>query len=156
MSPVLTNCVFVSQLTAICLVLTAAAAFTFTALSDFSNFTLTDITFYSANATVYRMINKALLLLWFLNCPLTCVFIWDFSGRRSHRRPLKRLLDVRDDTGSTLDPSVRQLRDDEDENVSTIFVHYRGEGVLVFQLRFLKHSPTSHEIIRCCLSGSST
>ena len=26
----------------------------------------------------------------------------------------------------------------------------------MFQLRFLKHSPTSHELIRCCLSGSGT
>jgi len=105
-----------------------AATFTFTAISDFSNLTLTDIMFYPTNATVYRKINTAPHLIWFLNCPPTCVFIWDFSGRRSHGRPLKRLLDVRDGTGPTLGPTAWQLHDDEDENVSTIFVHYRGVG----------------------------
>ena len=105
------------------------AAFTFTAIWDFSTFTIIDIMLYSTNATVYRMINTALRLLWFLNCPLTRIFIWNVSGRRSHGRTLKRLPVVRDGTGSILGPTAWQLHDDDDdENVSTISVHYRGEG----------------------------
>ena len=115
--------------------------------------TLTDVMFYSTYATVY-LDKCSTVLLWFLNCPLTRVFIWDFSGRRSHGRPLKRLLDVRDRTGSTLGPTAWLLHDDEDddddENVSTIFVHYRGRGgFLVFLLRVLIHSPKSHDITLC-------
>jgi len=40
------------------------------------------------------------------------------TGRRNHGRPLKRLMDTRDQNGSTSGPTPWQIYDDDDDDIT--------------------------------------
>jgi hypothetical protein len=42
---------------------------------------------------------------------------YSLTGRRNHVRPLKRLLDMRDQNGSTSGPTPRKIDDDDDDAI---------------------------------------
>jgi len=46
------------------------------------------------------------------------------TGRKNHGRPLKRLLDTWDWSGSTSGPTPWQIYDDDDDDDDVIWIHY--------------------------------